>query len=101
MKQCRGGESCRPLPFPLFRTSSQPTALPNRDDMSEEEEEEEKGKLKHQESRIFRKIVVEGEEGCLARPSLIHRAMSEDDECKTITHPSRARALPARLALSI
>ena len=65
--------------------SSQPTALPNRDDMSEEE-----GKLKHQESRIFRKIVVEGKEGCLARPSLILRAMSEDDECKTITHPSRA-----------
>ena len=61
MKQCRGEESCRPLPFPLFRTSSQPTALPNRDDMSEEKEEE-KGKLKHQESRIFRKIVVEGRE---------------------------------------
>ena len=106
MKQGRGGESRRPLPLSHFRTScaprlritsSQPTALPNRDDMSEEEEEEGKGKLKHQESRIFRKIVVEGREGgrggaSLARPSLIHRALSarEDDGCKTITHPSRA-----------
>ena len=60
-----------PLPHIMCASlsSSQPTALPNRDDMSEEEKE--KGKLKHQESRIFRKIVVEGRE-CLARPSLIH-----------------------------
>ena len=73
-----------PLPHIMCSlSSSQPTALPNRDDMSEEEEEEEEGKLKHQESRIFRKIVVEGrEEGCLARSrplahlSLTHRALS-------------------------
>ena len=68
---CRLPASAHHVRLSHHPAKSQPTALPNRDDdMSEEEKE--KGKLKHQESRIFRKIVVEGRECLLTRPSLIH-----------------------------